>query len=181
MTELKNSIIKFVERNSYFMYSQDGRELLFCTRKHGSVSAEEVGREDVQEAVRLAGLIKEQFKSIETRIECVDEWVHLNVFKSKTFTNYKYVFKKNYNGAGFEEGFKTMNELIKKYGDWVAVDWEKIEEEVNHINEYPHNRFTEWYDSKPILIKKRGDENNRWGYNFYIYKSKMEETVYIDF
>ena len=63
--------------------------------------------------------------------------------------NHKYVFIKDFNGSGFSESFKTMDELIKKYGDWVNVDWYEIEEKLDEITDadiirWNDSTFTGW-------------------------------------
>ena len=89
--------------------------------------------------------------------------------------NHKYVFIKDLNGSGFSESFKTMDELIKKYGDWVNVDWYEIEEKLDEITDadiirWNDSTFTGWLRSRRIMIKSARDTDNRWGYNFYVQK-----------
>ena len=68
-----------------------------------------------------------------------------------------------------------MDELIKKYGDWVNVDWYEIEEKLDEITDadiirWNDSTFTGWLRSRRIMIKSARDADNRWGYNFYVQK-----------
>jgi hypothetical protein len=89
--------------------------------------------------------------------------------------NHEYVFIKDLNGSGFSKSFKTMDELIKQYGDWVNVDWYEIEEKLDKITDadiirWNNPTFTGWYQSRRILIKAAQDPDNGWGYHFYVQK-----------
>jgi len=89
--------------------------------------------------------------------------------------NHRYVFIKDLNGSGFSKSFKTMDELIKEYGDWVNVDWYEIEEKLDKITDadiirWNESTYTGWYKSKKIMIKAAQDPDNGWGYHFYVQK-----------
>jgi hypothetical protein len=172
--EQKNNIIKFVEENSYFDYEGEEDSILqFTTRKNGSVSNETPSNIDVLEGRKLKNKILENFDKINVRLEVVDEWVLIFISDIKEKVDeFKYVFIKDYNGKGFSESFKTMDELIKKRGHWLDVDWKSIKNKIDNINSFPNNTFTGWYGSNRILIKKAGEDGNNWGYNFYIQKYK---------
>ena len=84
----------------------------------------------------------------------------------------RYIFKKDYKGQGFSEGFPSFDDLLNKYGSWVDVDWEEVENKLKEMNDYHDESFSKWKYTRPLLISKAGDKGNRWGYNFYIIKSK---------
>jgi hypothetical protein len=182
LSGIKDNIIEFVKNNSYLDFDQeDDGALIFSTRENGDVGEEEPGQQDIAEAKKLRLLILQKFKSltynIDVIIEIVDEWVMLTVKnKEEKVDEYKYAFKKSDDtGAGFTEGgFRTMDDLIKRFGDWIEVDWEKIKSDLDKINEFPDNTFMGWHRSRPFLIKKAGEKGNQWGYSFYIIKSKKD-------
>lgn len=170
----KNDIIKYVEENSYFDYEgeEDG-VLHFSTRKNGSVSSETASNKDVLEGRKIKQQILRLFKNVEVKLEIVDEWVLLFISDIKEVVDeFYYTFIKDINGAGFSQSFKTMDELIDKYGHWIEVDWESIKKRIESINSFPNDKFTGWFASDKILIKRVGESGNTWGYNFYIQKSK---------
>jgi hypothetical protein len=169
-------IIDFVEANSYFTYyGPEEEQLLFNTRKNGSVGEEEASQIDIQEGRNLARKLLKEFQNIQVQLEIVDEWVHVTVKeKVEKVDEYKYIFKKDMNGAGFSEGFETMDLLIKRFRNWIDVDWDDIKTKVESINTFPEDTFYGWHRSRSLLIKKAGEEGNKFGYNFYIIKSKKD-------
>ena len=84
----------------------------------------------------------------------------------------RYIFKKDYKGQGFSEGFPSFDDLLNKYGSLVDVDWEEVENKLKEMNDYHDESFSKWKYTRPLLISKAGDKGNRWGYNFYIIKAK---------
>jgi hypothetical protein len=78
---------------------------------------------------------------------------------------------------GFAEGFKSFDEMITKYGDWVDVDWDEVKKKLDGINEYPEDTFSGTMDSRPLRISSIGDEGNTWGYNFSIIKSMPKDRL----
>lgn len=172
--ELSKSIQEFMDSNTYFdLYDPDDENLMYNTRDHGSVGDEQAGKKDIDEAERLKRELLQKFDGIEVDIEVVDEWVHLNISNSKSdVAEYRYIFKKDSDGQGFSASFDNMDDLIERYGDWVDVDWNRIKEQVEQIDDFPHNTFTDWYNSRQLKISSKGDTGNEWGYNFYIIKSR---------
>ncbi len=173
--DMEKSIIKYVDENSYFdLYGAEDGEILFNTRENGSVGDEEPGYEDIKHARDLKKKLHNTFDRLKVKIETVDEWVHLRVYpKVPKVDQFEYTFKKwHEDGSGFSSSFDSLEELIKKYGDWVNVDWDEIKSKVDKINHFPNDSFTGWYESYPLLIKSKKDEDNDWGYNFSIIKSK---------
>jgi hypothetical protein len=73
--------------------------------------------------------------------------------------------------AGFAEGFKSFDEMITKYGNWVDVDWDEVKKKLDNIDYYPISTYSNTMNSLPLRIKSIGDEGNRAGYNFSIIKS----------
>lgn len=178
--ENKKEIIDFVKNNSYFDYEgeEDGT-LNFSTRKNGSVSSETASVKDFTEGKSIKSKIEAKFKDLDIRIDVVDEWVLVFVSEKKIIKDeYIYTFKKDLKGSGFSSSFKSMEELIDKYGSWIDVNWGNIKKEANKITDYPNDTFSGWMESKPILLKKAGEEGNRWGYNFYLIKSKKKNRSY---
>lgn len=63
-----------------------GRDILdYKTRENGNVGDETYGEEDYKSGLLLEKKVKEKFGSLieETRLSCVDEWVHVAVFLRK--------------------------------------------------------------------------------------------------
>ena len=172
----RQPIIDFVSKNSYFEFDDyENGVLQFSTRENGSVSEELPGKKDIEEAKKLKKDVCSHFPSVDAQVETFDEWVFLSVKSSeKPESQFRYIFKKDMNGAGFSQSFDTMNMLIERYGDWIEVDWEEIKQKVDKINDFPKDTFVGWMNSYPLLIKRAGETGNTWGYNFYIIKSKKD-------
>jgi hypothetical protein len=65
-------------------------------------------------------------------------------------------------GNGFSEGFKTWNELLRRYGSWFpSLDWVDIKEKLDSIP-----------DNKPLLIVEPDDKFNTMRYYFSLIKKK---------
>jgi hypothetical protein len=99
---------------------------------------------------------------------------------SKDKYQYLYTFKKDFEGAGFSDSFNSMEELIKRYGDWIGVNWDDIKTATDKIKDYPDDHWDGWERSTPMLLKKAGEKGNKWGYNFYLIKSRKENSSYRD-
>jgi hypothetical protein len=100
--------------------------------------------------------------------------------QKKIEDKYRYVFIKTLNGKGFSESFRTMDDLIKKYGDWVNVNWFDVKMELEKITDediirYNQPTFTGWWESRKIMIKSAQNPDNRWGYHFYVQKLLKKE------
>jgi hypothetical protein len=80
------------------------------------------------------------------------------------------------NWAGFSESFKSFNDMITKYGNWVNVDWDEVKKKLDDINEYPPSIYQDRQYSRPLAISKIGDDGNKWGYNFSVIKSIPNNT-----
>ena len=171
-------IIKFVDKNSYFdLDFEEDDSILFRTRENGDVGSETASDDDYIEAVQLVELLKSKF-NVDCKIEVVDEWVDIEVTnKKKEIEEYKYAFKKDFEGRGFTRGFDSMDLLIKEFGSWIDVDWDSITKEVEAVKEFPNNNFAGSHTSNDILIKKRGEEGNTWGYDFFIVKLMRKVLV----
>jgi len=95
----------------------------------------------------------------------------------------KYVFVKHdkpyYDRGwrGFTDSFKSFDDMITRYGNWVDVDWDEIKKKLDTINDFPDNQFNGWYYSRPLRIKSIGDEGNKWGYNFSVIKAIPYENL----
>jgi len=68
-----------------------------------------------------------------------------------------------------------MDDLIKRFGNWIDVDWDEIKSKLDKINDYPEKTFTGWH-TKELLIKRAGEPGNRWGYKFFIIKMKKDKN-----
>lgn len=174
-TETYNKIIDYMNNNSYFdLYDEDDKiSLLYTTRENGDVGSETYGDEDITEANRIKKILLNDYNNIQISIEGVDEWVHISISEIPEDV-YNYTFKKDINGLGFSQTFKDMDSLIDKFYTWVVVDWNEIKEKIEKIDNFPNNMFTGWHDSNRVLIKSVDDEDNDWGYNFYIIKKKKD-------
>lgn len=174
ITDHKSNIIQFVKNNSYFDY--DGEEngiLEFSTRQNGSVSNETASKKDLLEGEKLKSKILEIFKNIDVNLEVVDEWVLISISDKKEQTDqFRYAFIKDSRGLGFTEYYDTMDDLIKKRGNWIDVDWNLIKNKIEDINDFPNNHFTGWHGSKKILIKKIEKDGNKSEVKYYIQKDK---------
>lgn len=178
VVENKNDIIKFIKSNSYFDFEgEEDSVLQFSTRENGSVSDETASIIDINAGKKLAKEIVNNFSNTDVKLDVVDEWVLIFISDVKEkIKKYRYVFIKDINGQGFSEGFDTMESLVKKYGTWINVNWDDIIKNVNNISDddiMKNNEptFTGWYKSRRIMIKSSKDNDNEWGYNFYIVKS----------
>jgi hypothetical protein len=69
---------------------------------------------------------------------------------------------------GFTESFDYYDDLVNKFGTWIDVDWDKIKDKLDNMDDY--RKEGEWFYGRPLRIKNIGDEGNRWGYNFSIIK-----------
>jgi hypothetical protein len=83
----------------------------------------------------------------------------------------------NRDWRGFAEGFKSFDDMITKYGNWVDVDWDEVKKKLDSINEYPESTYSNTMNSRPLRIKSIGDEGNRMGYNFSIIKSIPKDRI----
>lgn len=178
VAEHKNNIIKFVKDNSYFEFEGEENGVLhFATRKNGSVSNETASMIDIKAGRKLIKEINNKFSNIEAKLEVVDEFVLIFISDIKEdVKEYRYTFIKDINNQGFSKSFDSMESLIKKYGDWVNVNWDEIINKIDSISDddimrYNEPTFTGWYRSRRIMIKSSKDEDNKWGYNFYVMKS----------
>lgn len=65
---------------------------------------------------------------------------------------------------GFSESFEYFDDLLSKYSTWVEVDWDEVKRKLDNMD-----------SDGAIRIANIGDDNNRWGYNFSIYKKKIKK------
>jgi hypothetical protein len=79
--------------------------------------------------------------------------------------------------AGFSESFKSFNDMITKYGNWVNVDWDEVKKKLDDINEYPPSIYQDRQYSRPLALSKIGDEGNKTGYNFSVIKSIPKDRI----
>jgi hypothetical protein len=79
--------------------------------------------------------------------------------------------------SGFADGFKSFDEMITKYGNYVDVDWDEIKNKLDKINDYPEPTFSNTMNSRPLRISSIGDDGNTWGYNFSIIKQIPKDNV----
>lgn len=101
-------------------------------------------------------LLKKKFE--ESIIEYITRV--MNTFDGPT--NYMYEFKKHserYGGRGFSTTFDTWGDLIKKYGYWMPLEWDKIKRELDIMD-----------DEGEILISRPGEPTNTMGYYFSVGK-----------
>ena len=182
--EIKNhsDIVKLIESSDTYMtlYDEDEKDLImYSTRENGNVGEELASDKDIDEATRLKRIVESKFNNVVVEVEVVDEWVHLNIRPIQKAT-YKYHFHKHstpsINSSGFSESYNTLDEMIKKRGEFVGgVNWEKVKKELDNITQYPNNKFTGWYSSEPIIISKPSDKGNDWGYFFSVSKSENKK------
>jgi hypothetical protein len=180
--ENKKEIIDFVKSNSYFDFEEgeEDENIYFSTRKNGDVGAEIASNIDIGEAKSLKKKVEDKFQDLVVTIEVVDEWVTLTIHKKQVDKyTYRYIFRKGVEGEGFTKGFENIYALIKYAKGFIDfVDWNEIIEKSNKITKYEEPQFTGWYWSSPILLKKAGEEGNKYGYNFYFIKSRgLKEKV----
>lgn len=181
--ENKNEIIDFVKNNSYFDFEgEEDKKLNFSTRKNGSVSSETASAKDISEGKLLKNKIEKKFQGLDIRIDVVDEWVLLFVYEKVIVEDeYKYIFKKDYQGAGFSNSHNSLDGFIKYANGWIDdVNWGDIKEKLNKITEYKDNQFTGWHWASPIILKRAGENGNKWGYNFYLIKARRKNSSYKD-
>ena len=134
------------------------------SRKNGSVGLEEYGELDYDEGIRLGKLIQKKFPNLLVEIETVDEWVQLNI-QDKPIPKFRYSFiKRDETNCGFTQTFNDLDELIKRYNDWIKVDWASIKIALNKSNGEDKNH--------ELLLSAARTEGNDWGYSFYITKRR---------
>ena len=74
---------------------------------------------------------------------------------------HKYTFKKHserHGGSGFSETFNTWDDLILRFGYWMALEWDEIK------------RKLDTFDKGQILISSPGEPTNTMNYYFSIKK-----------
>jgi len=74
---------------------------------------------------------------------------------------HKYTFKKHserHGGSGFSETFNTWDDLILRFGYWMALEWDEIKRKLDDKNE------------GQILISSPGEPTNTMNYYFSIQK-----------
>jgi len=171
-------IIAFVNNHSYFTLDVvEDDSLLFATRENGCVGSETASDDDYIEGVLLIELLKGKF-NIDASIEVTDEWVHVEVTNKKIEVDvFKYKFNKDCDGRGFTQTFVSMEKLIERFGTWIKVDWDAIIANVDAIDSFPKDTFCGSHDSERLLIAKRTDEGNDWGYDFFIIKNRRKDLV----
>ena len=72
-----------------------------------------------------------------------------------------YVFKKHsgrYGGNGFSTTFDTWDDLLKKYGYWMTLEWDEVKRKLDSK------------DEGNLLISSPGEPTNSMGYYFSIEK-----------
>lgn len=79
--------------------------------------------------------------------------------------------------SGFADGFKSFDEMITKYGNYVDVDWDEIKKKLDNINDYPEPTYADTMNSRPLRISSIGDEGNNWGYNFSVIKQIPKKNI----
>ncbi len=78
MIRIKN----FVINNSYFnLNDEEENYLQFSSRRYGVINenGNSPGEQDINEAMRMIDLIKNNFKDIIANFSYCDEWAYLNV------------------------------------------------------------------------------------------------------
>lgn len=131
----------FVAENSFFNFDMiDDFDVLFSSRKYGSVSNETHGREDYIEGVRLKKLLLNEFSDISVVVEVVDEFVIVRV----TFTEKEKSHKESQNyyqtlvdltgDTKIVDAFINMIKytVINDHGQWGPKDF------INHFSNKPH-------------------------------------------
>jgi hypothetical protein len=80
--EYLKEVHQFMRRqHTWFELEEKGPTYLrYSTRENGDIGEERPGEADVQEAKRLARLVREQFEEVKVSWHTVDEWVDLEIF-----------------------------------------------------------------------------------------------------
>lgn len=73
---MTQDIIDFVQNESWFVW-EDGNEM-FATREFGDIGEEMYSETDLEEAHRIADLIRKKF-TVNTYVNVVDEWVTIEI------------------------------------------------------------------------------------------------------
>lgn len=177
LNEFSNNLeplIDFVQKESYFVYdNKDDDSITFVTRENGNVGSETVGQEDIKEATRLQGLIKNKFKYT-SNIEEVDEWVHLVVILKEKESKVIYSICKHDGSLdspgwrGFSETH-PVEELAKQITRWTDIKPQEAEAFVKQLTETEPEK--EYYNGKYAEIKL---PSKAMGYNWTIRK-KVEK------
>lgn len=131
----------FVEENSFFNFDMiDDFDVLFSSRKHGSVGNETHGREDYVEGVRLKKLLLNEFSDISAIVEVVDEFVIVRVAfteKEKTHKESQNYYKRLVNLTGDSKLVDMFINIIKLGENDDNEHWWSLESYINHFSNTP--------------------------------------------
>jgi hypothetical protein len=81
--KLSPTDVKSVVGSTWFDLEEGEDRLVLDTREHGDVGSESPGQPDILEARRMAAALRKSFPRHEVRLEAVDEWVTLEVYRSE--------------------------------------------------------------------------------------------------
>jgi hypothetical protein len=68
---------------TWFEMQEEEDRIVLDTRENGDVGAESPGSADLEEAKRLASIVRKKFPRHEVRLEAVDEWVVMEVVRQE--------------------------------------------------------------------------------------------------
>lgn len=164
--KMVNSDTKFIKKSISSWFRCDENELYDFKHKSAMDTAWEMVQydEDYEDELSIyADHLKKQL--IDSYGDIIQDYFN-RVFDDKNFKDdgYKYIFVKHSKlngGQGFSEGFPTWGELVTNYGYWFPIDWWKVKE-----------RLDELENGGRLLYLKPGDKHNDMGYYFTIKKVK---------
>ncbi len=151
-----SDIKSFVEKNSFFNFDMiDDFDVLFSSRKHGSVGNETHGREDYVEGVRLKKLLLNEFSDISAIVEVVDEFVIVRVTLSEKEKSHKESQNYYQKLVDLTDGDSKLVDafintikyvVINDRGQWGPKEF------INHFSNKPHFQKYRLEDYKEKMI-----------------------------
>lgn len=171
----------------------DMNNIFLSTREHGNVGDETPGSEDIKEVQRVQKILQKKFAKDDIKITAstTDEWVNLDIQKLKP-VEYKYGYRRykpGKTGLMDDQGgnsFYTFEELVDYLeAEWdpdagpgyhlKGIDWKAVKKELDSITEFPRDEFIGWHRSKPILLARVGEFNNKSNSDIYLIKKRSDQ------
>jgi hypothetical protein len=170
LTEIK----KLINQHKLSSFNPDKRIVSSVVATCNKVADELIRFTDDEEYVRIFDLFKKYLYDLYGQELTEYFKKRKEEYENREPSDVRYIFNKDNQGRGFSAEFSYFNDLLNKYGNWIDVDWDEIKNKLDKIDYYPEDTFSGWRNSRPLRISSIGDKGNKWGYNFFIIKSKQK-------